>query len=97
MDASGSVGQSNFRKQLDFIQESILGLNVGQEVRVGLLTYGDTATIRFNLNDYNTKLDALNAMSVYYMGKYLLKQCLNRCQMKCSNARIELPIHTTML
>ena len=71
LDASGSIGNDNFEKMVDFTRSVIQGLSIGMDgvsrpTRVGMLTYSDDVTRVFNLNDYDNKYDVLNALPPYY-------------------------------
>ena len=68
VDGSGSMGPTDFQLQLDIVEQVISGLNVGRQVRVGLLTYGTEVNVIYNLEAFLTKSEVLNAMSVYYTG-----------------------------
>ena len=52
LDASGSVGEDNFRKQLDFVQQMVLMLNFNQNTRLALMGYSDEAYVQFHLKDH---------------------------------------------
>ena len=68
VDASSSMGNVNFQKELDIVTDMIESLNVGSQVRVGLLTYASDVNVVFDLNEYDSKQAVLNAMAVYYSG-----------------------------
>lgn len=56
VDASGSVGSTNFMKQLDYIISVTGNLNVAPDgVRVGLVTFSDDAHLQFNLDAHMDK------------------------------------------
>ena len=49
---------------LDLVRRIVQGLNFdGGRTRVGLVTYSDTATVRFHLNRYTSKLEVLTAIA----------------------------------
>jgi collagen type VI alpha len=69
LDASGSYGPTNFMKQLDFVRESVSGMNVLDGAnRVSVITFGNSATVHFNLNTYKNKQEILDAISMHYSG-----------------------------
>ncbi len=59
IDASGSVGEGNFYKIVDFVSDMIDKLPFGKtpekQTRVGMLTYGHKAKVQFRLKDYSEK------------------------------------------
>ena len=58
LDSSGSVGQQNFYRVLNFTYSTIEGLNVDDgSFRIAIITFSDTSRLEFNLNDYSTKKD----------------------------------------
>jgi len=67
IDGSGSYTSTNFQKQLDFIRSSVnsMNLNAGGN-RVGAITFATTARVNFHLDDYKTKQQYLDALSMYY-------------------------------
>lgn len=67
LDASSSLGPKNFQLQVDAVEEIIIGLSVGQKVRVGVIVYGSEVKVAFQLGDHPTKLDVLNALTVNYL------------------------------
>ena len=63
VDSSGSIRQQRFEMVLSYIMKVIDSLEVAPDrVRVGLITYGDSASIRFHLNSYQHKEDVLQAI-----------------------------------
>ncbi|MRA75949.1 VWA domain-containing protein, partial [Bacillus thuringiensis] len=42
LDASGSVGQANFIKEIDFVKKVIYGLNLNDNSRVAAETYSNS-------------------------------------------------------
>ena len=70
LDASGSV-EKNFDLSLRLTRKIVEGLNfAGGRARVGLLTYSDSARIRFRLDQYGDKQSVLNAIAfTQEMGK----------------------------
>ena len=66
LDFSGSL-----REIIDvvmaFTREVVQGLPFTQSrVRVGLVSYSDDATLHFQLDEYSTKMEVLNALSFRY-------------------------------
>ena len=63
LDTSGSIGDNNFRRMKNFVRILVgnLEINTGI-VRVGVLVYGDTPNIAFNLNDFRDGEDAAKAI-----------------------------------
>jgi collagen type VI alpha len=69
LDSSGSYGPLNFQKQLDFVRDTVSGMNVLDGAnRVSIITFGNNATTQFSLDTYNKKQDILNAISINYNG-----------------------------
>ena len=69
MDASGSVGESNFAKSVTFVRSVVDRLNVGRSAsRVGLLTFANGAVPVFPLAAYATKAGVLAALPPHYTG-----------------------------
>lgn len=72
LDASGSIGQPNFQRQIDFVKSLVYSLNINPQsnrgARVGALTFSTEADIRFNLNEYTSSMEILNALTFRYVG-----------------------------
>ncbi|KAL4229591.1 hypothetical protein ACF0H5_012629 [Mactra antiquata] len=70
LDDSGSVGTTNFKKSLDFVQSVVNEVNVGpNNAQIALLTYSTHAQVGWHLNQYQDKTSILNALStVRYLG-----------------------------
>lgn len=64
LDASGSIGQPNFQRAVDFITSLVLSL--GSDSRVALLTFSDSVSVRFRLGDFRDRTSLLDAVSLYY-------------------------------
>ena len=63
IDSSTSVGARNFIKIINFVRSMIENADISQDaVRVGLLTFSSTATIRFNLNEVNSRGEFLQRL-----------------------------------
>ena len=45
LDGSGSIGKSNFRREVDFTREVIYGLNLDSDSRIALETYSNSANV----------------------------------------------------
>lgn len=62
LDASGSVGASNFREVVEFTRNFINELEIGpNNTQVGVVVYASSATTIFNLNTHSNKADLLAA------------------------------------
>ncbi len=68
LDASGSIGKVNFQKQLDFVRDVILGLNLEGGARVALETYANQPSVSFYLNDATDRAAVLNSLTMHYSG-----------------------------
>ncbi|ELT92983.1 hypothetical protein CAPTEDRAFT_220507 [Capitella teleta] len=69
LDSSGSIGRENYYTMLDFTKELVASLNIGrQHTLVGLETFSNGVEVKFNLNDFQNKLDVVNAISFPYNG-----------------------------
>ncbi|XP_056009488.1 uncharacterized protein LOC125680113 [Ostrea edulis] len=70
LDSSGSVGETNFAFLTAFISDLISDFNIGQEfIQVGLVTYETNVTNQFDLNQFATKEELINATNhVSYKG-----------------------------
>ncbi len=65
VDSSGSIRQNRYEQVLQYIMNVTSRLEIGSDrVRVGLITYGDTAQIRFHLNSYSSREDVLQAIEM---------------------------------
>ena len=70
LDSSGSVGVSRYSKLLEFTKNIVHNLNIGtgsDSSRIGLETYASDALVRYNLDTFTTRRDAVNAISFIYM------------------------------
>ncbi|XP_052813421.1 uncharacterized protein LOC128240703 isoform X11 [Mya arenaria] len=69
LDSSGSVGQDNFYRVLNFTYSTIDGLDIDSgHFRVGVTTFSDSSRLDFNLNDFSNKQDIHDALTqVRYM------------------------------
>lgn len=70
MDTSDSVGRDNFQKELEFTNNVVKDLAVGQDkVRVSAVTFGSSVYNQFFLNQYDKKNDVMHAISgIPYLG-----------------------------
>ena len=56
VDESGSVGEENFNKTLEFIKTVVTGLEIGpNDVQIGMLTYSRDVRAQFHFNTFSTK------------------------------------------
>ena len=63
LDASGSVGSSNFDKMKDFTTNVVNNLDIGPDTtRVGLIRYESSVSVQFNLNTHMTSASLLQAI-----------------------------------
>ncbi|ELU15429.1 hypothetical protein CAPTEDRAFT_157837 [Capitella teleta] len=64
IDSSGSIRSERFPFILDWIIDMIEDLDIGpDQTRVGAIKFSDSATVEFNLKDFNTKQDVISAIS----------------------------------
>lgn len=70
LDASGSEGIENFKKELNFTAEFIKGFQVGpQHVQFGLVTFSDYGRSEFYFNTYKDLQSILHKLdTVHYSG-----------------------------
>ncbi|KAF7644376.1 hypothetical protein LDENG_00223020 [Lucifuga dentata] len=65
VDESGSIGTANFQLVRTFLHSIVNGLDVGlKRVRVGIVTYSDTATAQVYLNTFNDKDEILQFIKI---------------------------------
>ncbi|KAH9505738.1 Collagen alpha-4(VI) chain [Bulinus truncatus] len=71
VDSSGSIGPTNFKKQLSFIANIVASFNVGaDDVRIGLVVFSTNAEIWFDLRKYSDLLSLQKAiLNVPYEGE----------------------------
>ena len=61
LDSSGSIGRSDWAIALEFVISLVNKLEIGPTgVQVGVVTYGNTATVNFDLNEYNDTTTLIN-------------------------------------
>ena len=64
MDASGSIGYSNFQTMKTFVYDIVNSFDVGLDsVRVGVMSYESSYTFHFYLNTYSSKSSVLSAIN----------------------------------
>uniref|UniRef100_A0A1X7SKR6 VWFA domain-containing protein n=2 Tax=Amphimedon queenslandica TaxID=400682 RepID=A0A1X7SKR6_AMPQE len=64
MDASGSVGSSNFQLMKNFVYNIANSFNVGSDsVRVGVMSFASSNSYHFHLNTYTAKSSVLTAIN----------------------------------
>ena len=64
VDNSATISASKYRHLLEFIVNVLAQLDIDSgKVRVAVITFSDTPTIRFRLPDYNSRLDVANAVN----------------------------------
>jgi len=74
LDASGSIGRRNFEKATRLVGELVEMLDVDGPPdsrlvsRVGLVTFGDNATVQFHLDRFSNRDDILHATNVRHKG-----------------------------
>lgn len=70
VDSSSSLGEENFELVLGFVEAILDDASIDSgDVRVGLMTYGTSSVIRFDLDTYSTKIDVIDAVySIEYSG-----------------------------
>ena len=63
LDSSGSIGIDNWYKVLNFTQEIVNSFTIGPDnVRVGVIWYGNRASIAFHMNTYDNEAEVLQAI-----------------------------------
>ena len=70
LDSSGSVGHSHFQTVKQFVLDFVQGLKIGpNDTQVGVIVFGSSATVAFNLNTYSSKDSVLSAVrNIQYIG-----------------------------
>ncbi len=64
MDASGSVGSTNFQIMKTFVYDIANSYEIGLEnVRIGVMSYSSSHTFHFHLNTYTSKSLVLSAIT----------------------------------
>ena len=63
LDSSGSIGRSDWSLALDFVTSLVSQLTIGPNgVRVAAVTYGNTATVNFDLEQCNNTESLIEAI-----------------------------------
>ena len=63
LDSSTSVGDDNWKLELDFVKKLLAPLNIEKNKdRVGFVTYNTDAVLRFGLNKYSSFADVSKAI-----------------------------------
>ena len=69
LDASNSIWEPDFRRQLFFVSEVIRMFTLGKEaMHVGVSTFNDVTQLWFGLNTYTDKTDILEAVAHIFQG-----------------------------
>ena len=64
LDASGSIGSSNFQLMRNLVANVVRNLEIGpNRTRVGIIVYSDSASVQFSLNTYMTSASLLQAIA----------------------------------
>ncbi|XP_061197993.1 uncharacterized protein LOC133206079 [Saccostrea echinata] len=64
LDSSGSVGNTNFQKMLDFVKNMVNGMDISATgTEVGVITYSDRTHLEFHLNAHHDKQSLANAIN----------------------------------
>ncbi|XP_060566778.1 uncharacterized protein LOC132725621 isoform X26 [Ruditapes philippinarum] len=85
LDSSGSVGQDNFYRVLNFTYATIDGLDIDNgRFRVGVTTFSDTSRLDFNLDEFHDKADMEAALKqvVYMYGNTHTAHALRRARLE---------------
>ena len=73
IDGSGSIGETNFRECLNFVDKTAKAFEISSEnVRAGLMIYESDTTLRSNLNEHqsNELFSSVVLSTPYYGGWY---------------------------
>ena len=63
LDASGSIGGTNFNKMLSFVEDMIMYLEVDNgKVRIGLVTFSNGERVWFHLDRYKTRIEMIERL-----------------------------------
>lgn len=68
VDSSSSLQAKDFRAELDFIRNAVVGLNMVRGDRVGLIRFSTAPFIRFHLKDFTSVDSVLNALTLDFNG-----------------------------
>lgn len=65
IDSSGSIRENRFPMVLQYIKKVVNDFDVADDrVKIGVVTFADAPTVRFQLNSYTRKEDILQAIEV---------------------------------
>ena len=57
LDASGSIGEANWKKLQTFVKSLITGFNIGTgAIRMAVMSFGNKAIHQFGFNDHKTQI-----------------------------------------
>ena len=71
LDSSGSIGVVNFQLVKNFVAEVVQKFDVGPlATLVALITYSNSAMVRFTLNNFTSSEEVLQAVSQVNFSKY---------------------------
>ena len=72
LDSSGSIGEENYDRVKDFVNESVSLLDIGPDGdQVGMIIFGNQPEIVFNLSTFSNQEDLQNAIAqVPYLGEF---------------------------
>jgi len=63
LDASGSVGSSNFAQELQFVSSFAAHLPIGvNDIQIGVTTFSTLTHPQFNLNNYHDSASLIHAI-----------------------------------
>ncbi|WKY01972.1 hypothetical protein Q1695_015743 [Nippostrongylus brasiliensis] len=70
IDSSTAMTSTGFDYAMAFVQSTLLPMTVGQKLgqntRVGFITYGDTAELHYNLSHWKSTKDLLSSMNITF-------------------------------
>ena len=88
LDSSGSVGLDNWFVLLGFVKQVVGILNVSpDDAQIGIVTYGNSASLAFHLNEFQTVADIQARIGTYYFQNdtiLFLSILFNYFWMECS-------------
>ena len=68
LDGSGSVGRGNFNLILGFVKDVVKGFKIGaDDTRVSVIRYSTSVTREFDLKDYHTEKQILDAIGQWFL------------------------------
>ena len=70
LDSSASIGASRYAGLLDLTKDIVNSINIGpsdDDSRIGLQTYASDSLVRYHMDKYTSRRDAVNAISFLYM------------------------------